>query len=266
MKSPQQRGFTLVELLVAIMFTRRDRLAIGYGTINQALKSHDILKDQQAQLLGLQTAMRILEQDFVQAAPRPVRQAIGDEPPQVAFLGAPPGTQPVVALTRAGWSNPAGLQRPGLQRVHYFLENGTLRREYWNVLDPTLASKTVRHDLLEHVKSFTAALPRHQSQLADAVAAADQLPGLQQRAGDAPAPARGRDHHRDRGLGQDRAHHRDRRMSGRVRRHDARLPGAAPPARASRCWWRCMLVALGTMIAATIGYENAMTARRGLAT
>ena len=49
---------------------------------------------------------------------------------------------------------PAGLQRPGLQRVQYFLENGTLRREYWNVLDPTLASKTVRHDLLEHVKSF----------------------------------------------------------------------------------------------------------------
>ena len=37
--------------------------------------------------------------------------------------------------------------------MQYFLENGTLRREYWNVLDPTLASKTVRHNLLEHVKS-----------------------------------------------------------------------------------------------------------------
>ena len=148
MRSASHRGFTLVELTVAILILAVIA-AIGYGTINQAVKSHEILKEQQAQLLGLQNAVRILEQDFVQAAPRPVRQAIGDEPPQAAFIGAPPGTQPVVALTRAGWSNPAGLQR-----VQYFLENGTLRREYWNVLDPTLASTTVRHNLLEHVKSF----------------------------------------------------------------------------------------------------------------
>src|SRR5580692_5749791 len=154
MKSPAQRGFTLVELTVAIMILAVIA-AIGYGTINQAVKSHEILKDQQAQLIGLQNAMRILEQDFVQAAPRPVRQAIGDEPPQLAFLGAPPGTQPVVALTRAGWSNPAGLQRPGLQRVQYFLENGTLRREYWNVLDPTLSSTTTKRDLMTHVKTVT---------------------------------------------------------------------------------------------------------------
>jgi general secretion pathway protein J len=154
MKSLQQRGFTLVELTVAIMILAVIA-AIGYGTINQAVKSHQILKDQQAQLLGLQNAMRILEQDFVQAAPRPVRQAIGDEPPQVAFLGGPPGTQPLVALTRAGWANPAGLQRPGLQRVAYFLENNTLRREHFDVLDPVLDSKTEKRNLLEHVKSFT---------------------------------------------------------------------------------------------------------------
>ena len=114
-----------------------------------------MLKDQQTQLLGLQSAVRLMEQDFVQAAARPVRQAVGDDPPQLAFAGSPPGTQPVVALTRTGWANPAGLQRPGLQRVAYFLENGTLRREYWNVLDPTLASTTIKHDLLTHVKSFT---------------------------------------------------------------------------------------------------------------
>jgi general secretion pathway protein J len=84
-----------------------------------------------------------------------VRQAVGDDPPQQALAGSPPGAQPIVALTRAGWANPAGLQRPGLQRVAYFLENGTLRREYWNVLDPTLASTTIKHDLLRHVKTFT---------------------------------------------------------------------------------------------------------------
>ena len=149
-----QRGFTLIELAVAL-FIAAVMFAMGYAAINQGLTSHDAIKQQQAHLLQLQTAVRVMEQDFVQAAPRPVRQAVGDEPAQYALLGGAPGAQPVVALTRSGWANPAGLQRPGLQRVAYLLENGTLRREYWNVLDPTLASSTEKRDLLEHVKTLT---------------------------------------------------------------------------------------------------------------
>jgi general secretion pathway protein J len=152
--SPRGRGFTLLELLVAL-FIAAVMFAMGYGAITQALTSRDSLKEQQAHLLELQTAVRVLEQDFMQLAPRPVRQAIGDEPAQPALLGAVPGTQPIVALTRGGWANPAGLPRPGLQRVAYFLENGTLRREYWNVLDPTLASTTTKRDLMTHVKALT---------------------------------------------------------------------------------------------------------------
>ena len=154
MRQPRQAGFTLLELMVAL-FIAALMFAMGYAAINQGLTSHDSLKEQQAHLLQLQTTVRLLEQDFVQAAPRPVRQPVGDEPAQSAMVGGTPGTQPVVALTRAGWSNPAGLQRPGLQRVAYFLENNTLRREYWDVLDPTLASVTAKRDLLERVKSFT---------------------------------------------------------------------------------------------------------------
>ncbi len=146
-------GFTLIELLVALFITAV-MFAMGYGALTQATTSRDSLKAQQARLLELQTAVRVLEQDFAQITPRPVRQAVGDEPAQPALQGAAAGTQPVVALTRGGWANPAGLQRPGLQRVAYLLENGTLRREHWNVLDPTLASTTVRRDLLTHVKAF----------------------------------------------------------------------------------------------------------------
>ncbi|CAA3019456.1 type II secretion system [Olea europaea subsp. europaea] len=58
-------------------------------------------------------------------------------------------------LTRAGWTNPAGLQRPGLQRVAYYFQDGTLRREYWTVLDPTQASQPVRRDLIGHLKSVS---------------------------------------------------------------------------------------------------------------
>jgi general secretion pathway protein J len=61
----------------------------------------------------------------------------------------------VVALTRAGWTNPTGLQRPELQRVAYYFDKGTLRREYWTVLDPTQTSATVKRDLMTHLKSVS---------------------------------------------------------------------------------------------------------------
>jgi general secretion pathway protein J len=60
-----------------------------------------------------------------------------------------------MSFTRAGWTNPNGLQRPGLQRVAYYYDKGTLRREHWSVLDPTQTSKTVKRDLLTHVKSVS---------------------------------------------------------------------------------------------------------------
>jgi general secretion pathway protein J len=158
------RGFTLLELLVAL-FIAALMFAMGYAAISQALSSHDQLKAQQARLVELQTAMRVMEQDFVQLAPRPVRQPIGDEPAQPALASASASasasaesqetTQPLVALTRNGWANPVGLQRPALQRVAYYFQNGTLRRESWYVLDPTLSSTTAKRDLLTHVKSIT---------------------------------------------------------------------------------------------------------------
>ncbi len=158
--SSRQAGFTLLELLVA-MFIAAVIFAMGYAAVNQGLKTRSGLKEQQSQLLDLQTAVRVLEQDFVQLAPRGVRQPVGEGPLQGALLASTTsqtlssGLQPLVALTRNGWANPAGLQRPTLQRVAYFFENGTLRREYWTVLDATQTSTTLKRDLLRHLKSVS---------------------------------------------------------------------------------------------------------------
>jgi len=174
---PAAAGFTLLEILVALAIAAL-MFAMGYGAINQAITTRAALKQKQARLIELQTAVRVLEQDFVQLTPRPVRQPIGDEPAQPALQGSAGGTQtsgfvsslgggssaaasstsgapPLLALTRGGWANPTGLQRPAEQRVAYFFENGTLRREYWYVLDPTLSSTTAKRDLLTKVKSVT---------------------------------------------------------------------------------------------------------------
>ena len=155
------RGFTLLELLVA-MFIAAIIFAMGYGAVNQALKTRVGLQEQQAKLLELQTAVRVMEQDFEQLAPRPIRQPVGDQFIGVLVTGTSAAQQstngsgqPIAALTRNGWANPAGLQRPTLQRVAYYFDNGTLRREYYTVLDPTQTSTTVKRDLLTHLKSVT---------------------------------------------------------------------------------------------------------------
>lgn len=151
---PSNRGFTLLELLVA-MFIAAVMFAIGYGAINQSMNNHSALQEQQARLLEVQTAVRVLEQDVVQLAPRPIRQPVGDGYLPALIGQDDPNSQPVLQLTRGGWNNLGGVQRPGLQRVAYFLEKNTLRREYWTVLDPTLQNTTVKRDLLTHVKAVT---------------------------------------------------------------------------------------------------------------
>jgi general secretion pathway protein J len=147
---PHMRGFTLLELLVA-MFIAAIIFAMGYGAINQGVKNRVELQEQQGKLLELQTAIRMIEQDFVQLAPRPIRQPVGND--YYATLLSSTTTQPFVQLTRAGWTNPSGVQRPALQRVAYTFENNTLRRDYWTVLDATQSSKPVRRELLTHVKA-----------------------------------------------------------------------------------------------------------------
>ncbi len=148
----QHQGFTLVELAVALFITAII-FAMGYGAMNQALNDRDAVTVRQERLNAVQGAMRILVQDFSQLAPRPIREPVGDgwQPAIRARQESPE----LVAFTRAGWANPAGIQRPSLQRVAYILENGTLRRIHWPVLDSPLSNDPLRRDLLDKVKTIS---------------------------------------------------------------------------------------------------------------
>jgi general secretion pathway protein J len=163
-------GFTLLELLVAL-FISAIMFAFGYRALDQALKSRREVEEQSARLLSLQQTMRTIEQDFELLQPRPIRNLIGD-----GYMGAltasTPGatgstrTQlgkstalsgasgPLVTFTRAGWTNPVGIQRSELQRVSYSIENGALIRSYYPVLDATEAVIPVRRQLIDHVRNF----------------------------------------------------------------------------------------------------------------
>ena len=149
-------GFTLVELLIALFITAII-FAMGYGAVNQTMAHRGQLEEQQARLLAVQTTVRLFAQDFGQIVARPVREPVGDgwQPSVESSEDAKTtgGGRALISFTRGGWANPAGIQRPALQRVTYSFENGTLSREYYPVLDATLASKMIRRDVLKDVRS-----------------------------------------------------------------------------------------------------------------
>ena len=147
----ESRGFTLFELMVAIAIFAI-LTALAYASLNNSIRNRETTAQNLAKLHDLQTAVRFLEQDFGQLAPRPVRDALGG--PNHPALSADARNLYTVMLTRAGWSNTAGLQRPALQRVGYLIEGETLRRDSWTVLDATQSNEPVKRVLLKKVRRF----------------------------------------------------------------------------------------------------------------
>jgi general secretion pathway protein J len=149
--APLQRGFTLIELMVAVVIFAI-LAALGYASLAKTIRFHEITDDNLRKLHDLQTAVRLLGQDFEQLAPRPVRDPLGG--PNQPALAADARSAYAVLLTRGGWTNNAGIQRPSLQRVGYLVDNGILRRDSWTVLDATPNNEPVRREIIHGVKRF----------------------------------------------------------------------------------------------------------------
>lgn len=142
------RGFTLVELLVAI-FIFAIVSAIAMGGYNELVKQSDIASAGAARTRDVQKAVQRLVLDFRSLEPRPVREPLGDS--LQPAIRADARTEQLAELTHSGWSNPAGLPRSTLQRVSYRLEDKKLMREYWVVLDRTLTGEPQRAELIDDV-------------------------------------------------------------------------------------------------------------------
>lgn len=143
-----QAAFTLVEVMVAVAIFGV-LAALAYGTLSRTLLSADMLTVRMERLAAIQRTVRYLVDDFMQLAPRPVRDELGDN--LVPTLRTDFETSYALELTRGGWNNPAGLPRGTLQRVAYRLEDGELIRYYWPVLDRTLGNEPIAQALLDGV-------------------------------------------------------------------------------------------------------------------
>jgi general secretion pathway protein J len=152
LKSPRAQGFTLIEVMVAVaIFVVVGAMAMG--GYNELLKQADIVEHNAKRTRAVQSAMQRITQDFSELEPRPIRQPLGSSVDPALLSDS--RTEDLAELTRAGWSNPAGVPRSTLQRVRYRLEDNKLHRDYWVVLDRTLSVEPVTTLLLDHVKSVT---------------------------------------------------------------------------------------------------------------
>ncbi|WP_419808831.1 type II secretion system minor pseudopilin GspJ [Sphingomonas sp.] len=149
--TPQEGGFTLVEVMVALLIFAILASA-GVALLSFSVRAQAAANRKLDDLGALQRTFGILSVDLAQASDRPVRDAGGASLP--AFVGeAGSGAQPMLRLARGGWTNLDAQPRAGVQRVAYQLSGGVLQRIAWPRLDG--AAPLPAAPLLDRVAAMT---------------------------------------------------------------------------------------------------------------
>ena len=143
----RDRGFTLIEVLIAMAITAMVA-AMAFASLDSTLDSVEGLRQQGERISEVNRAWGLISRDLNHFASRPVRNEFGNW--NSAMMGGEVADQ-TLAFTRGGWHNTTGRPRSNMQRVRYVLEDTTLYREHFLVLDRTSESEPLRVALLEGV-------------------------------------------------------------------------------------------------------------------
>ncbi len=144
----RDEGFTLVEVLIALAITAFVS-TIAYTSFTTVLNGVENTQATAERVYEINRAWMMISRDLDQFVPRPVRDEFGDVEP--ALQGGMAARFPL-SLTRAGWHNPLGHERPELQRVNYRLEEETLWRDSYPVLDRAGETEPLSAELLQGVE------------------------------------------------------------------------------------------------------------------
>jgi general secretion pathway protein J len=133
-RAPDPRGFTLVEMLVAIAIFGI-MSAIGYRALDGALTSRDRVSDEYRRWRDIARAVAQVERDMESLEPRAVREASGLEgAPLVGTRRALRAEAPLLAFTRRGEVDANDNIGPP-RRTGYRITDGVLERLTWPALD-----------------------------------------------------------------------------------------------------------------------------------
>jgi len=145
-------GFTLIELLVSMAIF--SIMAGGmYLVFNNFSKVKEITDRDSKRLAELQRAFSFIHKDLSFIIPRPIKDEYGSQDRMNALVSD--GDK--IEFTRSGWNSPPFLarKRSELQRVAYVLEEGSLRRNYWYVLDRDGSTESRGMDVLGEVEEIS---------------------------------------------------------------------------------------------------------------
>lgn len=128
-----QRGFTLVEMLVALSIFAVIA-AMGVTLLRSSIDTQDAVQARLKGMSGINRLRAVMANDLAQAVPRATRGVSGEPVP--AFAGSSTG----FAFVHAGAGALDGSSRPGIERVGYALTGGEWRRATQPMLDGTALS------------------------------------------------------------------------------------------------------------------------------
>lgn len=125
----KERGFTLVELLVALFVFGLISVA-GVTLLRSSSDGQWALKERLNDHSALMRTANLLEADLAQAMARPVRDQAGTMVPAFTTNDAISGQQGelLFAMTRGGLSGDSDSMTPDIGRVLYHFTNGALTR------------------------------------------------------------------------------------------------------------------------------------------
>ncbi|MBQ4813808.1 type II secretion system minor pseudopilin GspJ [Pseudoalteromonas luteoviolacea] len=151
-----QVGFTLIEVMVALVILAFIVTA-SHQILDTSIKAKEASDETIAELEGLQTTFRLMDQDFNQMTKREVRNEAGDFSPTYIIHGrySLESQYDGIAFIRDGWTNPVSLlPRSELQAVGYRVKDDNLERVYRVYVDELDGSEPRAQVLLENVEEL----------------------------------------------------------------------------------------------------------------
>jgi general secretion pathway protein J len=151
MKNGTMRGFTLVEMLLALAILAALSVA-AIGVLQNVIRADTLTKEKAQQIQALQQTFSQMAADFNQIVPRRGRNDDALFSAGRFLLGSDDWA---IAFSRSGWPNPMGiLPRSEIQSVSYRLRQQQLERLSYDQQDPLTGSRPTTWVLQRDVQAF----------------------------------------------------------------------------------------------------------------
>lgn len=150
-----QRGFTLLEMLIAIAIFAMIGLASN-AVLSTVLTNDEVTRAFSTRLKALQQGFGAIERDLAQMVARTPRLLEGGRGSTVFQTGNDilDSESEALVFYRLGWLNPDGLlPRGSLQSVAYVVHEGRLERWYFPYPEPEFGAEPIKTVIIDKVLS-----------------------------------------------------------------------------------------------------------------